>query len=395
MQDSDLSVREASSSLAVLPVHLSPRGDAAALPALSTPSGQPFRACPPDHTAPLTGGSSAFVTPKPGAAPGLASCVVSLMHGRTGGAHPTASLTASAAWFAEARAGAAAAAEELVAALPHFPVVWLEELAAALVAEDRQPRCGPLPPSTLLRLLLEWGRSMTRMHGVHACVAQLCCATKLRPSVATTDCVLNGSVWIRLHTAACTGNLHASGIWRTQHDRVLLPHACRGLRFVTCSKLASGRALLIGDAAHAMSPNLGMGCNLALQDTLVLSDAIDAHPGNPEGIAAAYDSARRRNAHAATRLSELLDATVTYKYHRCVLRAVAGWPVTLTAGVNYVPASVPLPGAAAYAPVRLRVHASWLQGPPGDAACVDARPVEFDCMAAQGFLVLVTMHRYR
>lgn len=121
-------------------------------------------------------------------------------------------------------------------------------------------------------------------------------------------------------------------------------YACRTLRFITCSKLASGRALLVGDAAHAMSPNLGMGCNISLQDTLVIDEAIAAAGGDAAAIAQWYSDARRSNAHAVVRISERLDAAMTFKHHRSVLRAALGWPLSLTVGMNYVPRTVPIPG---------------------------------------------------
>lgn len=150
MQDPGLSVRETVSALQLLCVHLSPQGDAAAVAALPTPSGQPFRIAPPDHSDPLTGCSTAFISPASGGDPGLTNCVVSFKHGcgdgDDGGAPPAAVLNGSAAWFGKSRGGAAAAAEELTALLPHFPAVWLEELAEALAGDLKLIRCeSPWP----------------------------------------------------------------------------------------------------------------------------------------------------------------------------------------------------------------------------------------------------------
>jgi 2-polyprenyl-6-methoxyphenol hydroxylase-like FAD-dependent oxidoreductase len=57
-----------------------------------------------------------------------------------------------------------------------------------------------------------------------------------------------------------------------------------------------GRAVLLGDSAHAMSPQLGQGANMALADALSLCDALRAH----RTPAAAFDTyARERRAHLA------------------------------------------------------------------------------------------------
>lgn len=50
----------------------------------------------------------------------------------------------------------------------------------------------------------------------------------------------------------------------------------------------------LGDAAHAMSPQLGQGCNLALVDAMVLARCIEEHDAVPTALAA-YSSARHEH----------------------------------------------------------------------------------------------------
>ena len=55
-----------------------------------------------------------------------------------------------------------------------------------------------------------------------------------------------------------------------------------------------GRAVLVGDAAHAMSPQLGQGVNMALADALALRDALRESSTLPEALEA-YQRVRRRH----------------------------------------------------------------------------------------------------
>ena len=74
---------------------------------------------------------------------------------------------------------------------------------------------------------------------------------------------------------------------------------------------SSGRVVLIGDAAHAMSPMLGQGGCMAIEDALVLADELRRAPDIPSAVAAF--SARRRprvdwvreQSHALTELVRL------------------------------------------------------------------------------------------
>ncbi|MBK3530373.1 FAD-dependent monooxygenase [Streptomyces sp. MBT67] len=62
---------------------------------------------------------------------------------------------------------------------------------------------------------------------------------------------------------------------------------------------AAGHVALVGDAAHAMTPNLGQGACTAILDADALTRALAAAPPGPAGVAGAlraYDRERRRNA---------------------------------------------------------------------------------------------------
>lgn len=58
------------------------------------------------------------------------------------------------------------------------------------------------------------------------------------------------------------------------------------------AELARGRIALAGDAAHAMTPNLGQGACVGLEDAWVLARAIERHGATPEALAR-YAASRR------------------------------------------------------------------------------------------------------
>lgn len=107
-----------------------------------------------------------------------------------------------------------------------------------------------------------------------------------------------------LPTAAFDGNPETLQ-WR-EHVAALWPHAAECLKAVDIpiglataryrdavhQRWFNGRAVLLGDAAHAMSPQLGQGVNMALLDARALRDALRQHAGIPDALAA-YQRERR------------------------------------------------------------------------------------------------------
>lgn len=51
-----------------------------------------------------------------------------------------------------------------------------------------------------------------------------------------------------------------------------------GGSWVCCSQLHGPRVVVIGDAAHAVAPSLGQGCNAALQDATILDKVTGQRP---------------------------------------------------------------------------------------------------------------------
>ncbi|MGW0467907.1 FAD-dependent monooxygenase [Streptomyces sp. NPDC003027] len=70
---------------------------------------------------------------------------------------------------------------------------------------------------------------------------------------------------------------------------------------------ARGRAALLGDAAHAMTPNLGQGACQALEDAVTLAHCLDAAPDVAAALRS-YDLLRRPRTQAVTRRSARLGA---------------------------------------------------------------------------------------
>jgi FAD-dependent urate hydroxylase len=88
-------------------------------------------------------------------------------------------------------------------------------------------------------------------------------------------------------------------IWPDAAQRLLATQVPEGLaqaryRDTVVRHWHRGRAVLIGDAAHAMSPQLGQGVNMALADALALRDVLRTASTLPEALDA-YQRLRRRH----------------------------------------------------------------------------------------------------
>ena len=91
------------------------------------------------------------------------------------------------------------------------------------------------------------------------------------------------------------------------HDQVTFAR----YRDVAMRAWHAGRTIFIGDAAHATSPQLGQGANLALYDALVLAESLAAahalgDPARIPGALAAYSRARRRHLRHYQRMTRWL-----------------------------------------------------------------------------------------
>jgi kynurenine 3-monooxygenase len=63
-----------------------------------------------------------------------------------------------------------------------------------------------------------------------------------------------------------------------------------------------GRAVLVGDAAHAMVPFHGQGMNCAFEDCIALADALERAPSRAEAFAG-FEAQRRPDAEAIQRMA--------------------------------------------------------------------------------------------
>ncbi len=108
-------------------------------------------------------------------------------------------------------------------------------------------------------------------------------SARTRAALASRDLVALRAAWAEAYPAAAP-LLAAVGRFE---DLVVHP-----VRRVDCERWHDGALVLLGDAAHAMAPNLGQGADSALVDAAVLVDELRRAADLPAALAA-YEARRR------------------------------------------------------------------------------------------------------
>ncbi|ARU60856.1 hypothetical protein CBW65_06915 [Tumebacillus avium] len=89
------------------------------------------------------------------------------------------------------------------------------------------------------------------------------------------------------------------------------------------ASFAHGRVAFLGDAAHAMTPNLGQGACQALEDAAVLADCL-GEASSPESAFLRYDQLRRSRAHQVVATSSRMGKIAQLEHPLlCKLRNLA------------------------------------------------------------------------
>ena len=137
--------------------------------------------------------------------------------------------------------------------------------------------------------------------------------------------------------------------WATECVEVLRATDARDVMRHDCHDLApihtwgEGHVSLVGDAAHAMTPNMGQGGCQAIEDGLALALALDAHPDDLLAALRAYEESRRDRAHMFVRRSWELGKVSQWKGRltRAVrdlgMRWTPQWAITRQLGQVYTP----------------------------------------------------------
>lgn len=126
------------------------------------------------------------------------------------------------------------------------------------------------------------------------------CSVAMNVSLAEANTFRDQTRW-RNHMTRL--NPEIGGLLKTQRDEIDL-HVFR-YRDVELRTYSAGRAVVIGDAAHSMSPQLGVGAQLAMEDAEVLANMLSGNRNLSAGLHA-YTLARQTKVRRYQRASRWL-----------------------------------------------------------------------------------------
>jgi 2-polyprenyl-6-methoxyphenol hydroxylase-like FAD-dependent oxidoreductase len=178
---------------------------------------------------------------------------------------------------------------------------------------DLEDGCGrhliPRRPGDPVKRALEYWQGARRV-GVVPCTPELvyvylCCPSRDRAGRARP---VDRESWIGSfpHLADVIERIPDDGRWASFND-------------VTCHSWTAGNVAIVGDAAHAMSPNLGQGACVAMTNGVALANALDRHADVPSALRA-WEAAERPIVETTQRYSRLYGRVGT-RWPRALLDA--------------------------------------------------------------------------
>jgi kynurenine 3-monooxygenase len=90
---------------------------------------------------------------------------------------------------------------------------------------------------------------------------------------------------------------------------------------IRCNRYHYGdNVLILGDAAHSVSPSLGQGCNAALEDVAIVDNLLDEYADDWAAAIAQFTVRRQADAHALVELSDYSFPSSPWLFREFVLR---------------------------------------------------------------------------